>query len=46
MTYDLVKAVEEITREEGRDGGVGWEMFSMEREKRMTRKRKGESACG
>ncbi|KAL8954236.1 MAG: hypothetical protein Q9183_007250 [Haloplaca sp. 2 TL-2023] len=46
VTYDLVKAVQEITREEGREGGVGWEMFSVERERGMTRKRKGESACG
>ncbi|CAO1597635.1 glutamate--cysteine ligase [Xanthoria calcicola] len=44
-TYDLCKAVEEMTRCEGRSGeGVGWEMF-MEN-KGMTRKRKGESACG
>ncbi|KAL8858233.1 MAG: hypothetical protein Q9178_005245 [Gyalolechia marmorata] len=45
VTYDLCKAVEEMTRFEGRVGErVGWEMF-MEN-KGMTRKRKGESACG
>lgn len=48
VTYDLVKAVEEITRGEGRGqggkGGVGWQMF-MEFAG-MTSKRKGESACG
>jgi glutamate--cysteine ligase catalytic subunit len=33
VTYDLVKAVEEMTKKEGktidgRDGGVGWEMLT------------------
>ncbi|PGH18357.1 glutamate-cysteine ligase [Helicocarpus griseus UAMH5409] len=27
VCYDLVKAVEEVTEKEGRDGGVGWEML-------------------
>ncbi|KAJ5884813.1 hypothetical protein N7495_009323 [Penicillium taxi] len=27
INYDLVKAVEEITAKEGRDGSVGWEML-------------------
>ena len=27
ICYDLVKAVEEITREEGKGGSVGWQMF-------------------
>ncbi|KAL8805539.1 MAG: hypothetical protein Q9182_001908 [Xanthomendoza sp. 2 TL-2023] len=49
VTYDLCKAVEEITRCEGRStgegvSGLGWEMFT--EKKGMTRKRKGESACG
>ncbi|KAL8897761.1 MAG: hypothetical protein Q9207_007035 [Kuettlingeria erythrocarpa] len=48
VTYDLLKAAEEITRCEGRSedgkGGMGWEMFT--ENAGMTRKRKGESACG
>ncbi|KAI4085936.1 MAG: hypothetical protein LQ344_007997 [Seirophora lacunosa] len=48
VTYDLVKAAEEITRCEGRGrdgkGGVGWQMFT--EKAGTTRKRKGESACG
>ncbi|KAL8917863.1 MAG: hypothetical protein Q9208_007685 [Pyrenodesmia sp. 3 TL-2023] len=48
VTYDLVKAAEEITRCEGRGkdgkGGMGWQMFT--ENAGMTRKRKGESACG
>ncbi|KAI4200789.1 MAG: hypothetical protein LQ350_003697 [Teloschistes chrysophthalmus] len=44
ITYDLCKAVEEITKNEARDGGLGWEMFS--ETEGITRKRKGESACG
>ena len=28
VTYDLVKAVEEMTSNEGNDGGVGWEMLT------------------
>lgn len=48
VTYDLLKAAEEITRCEGRGkdgkGGMGWEMFT--ENAGMTRKRKGESACG
>lgn len=44
ITYDLCKAVEEITKNEARDGGLGWEMFS--ETEGVTRKRKGESACG
>ncbi|MCJ1374498.1 Zn finger-containing GTPase- Activating Protein for ARF [Loxospora ochrophaea] len=27
ICYDLVKAVEEVTKREGRDGSVGWEML-------------------
>lgn len=48
VTYDLVKAVEEITRHEGRGsdgkGVLGWQMFT--EHVGMTKKRKGESACG
>ena len=48
VTYDLVKAAEQITRCEGftseGGGGVGWELFT--ENAGMTRKRKGESACG
>ncbi|KAL8721852.1 MAG: hypothetical protein Q9225_001566 [Loekoesia sp. 1 TL-2023] len=48
MTYDLVKAAEEITRCEGKGneekGGIGWQMFT--ENPSMTRKRKGKSACG
>ena len=29
ICYDLVKAVEEITRKEGKGGSIGWEMFKM-----------------
>lgn len=47
ITYDLVKAAEEITRCEGKSieekGGIGWQMF-MENAG-LTRKRKGESPC-
>ncbi|KAL8990193.1 MAG: hypothetical protein Q9177_001096 [Variospora cf. flavescens] len=47
ITYDLVKAAEEITRSEGKGeggkAGVGWQMFT--ENPGMTRKRKGESAC-
>ncbi|KAL9005358.1 MAG: hypothetical protein Q9188_001874 [Gyalolechia gomerana] len=48
VTYDLAKAVEEITRCEGVDsegrGGAGWQMFT---ETAGTgRKRKGENGCG
>ncbi|KAL8708069.1 MAG: hypothetical protein Q9220_007001 [cf. Caloplaca sp. 1 TL-2023] len=46
VTYDLMKTVEDITRCEGRDGSAGWEMFVEDGKKGMTRKRKGESACG
>ncbi|EZF31697.1 glutamate-cysteine ligase [Trichophyton interdigitale MR816] len=28
ISYDLVKAVEEITEKEGKDGSIGWEMFT------------------
>ncbi|KAK2839200.1 Zn finger-containing GTPase- Activating Protein for ARF, partial [Arthroderma sp. PD_2] len=28
ISYDLVKAVEEITSKEGKDGSIGWEMFT------------------
>ena len=30
VTYDLIKAVEEITRKEGREKGLGWEMLRWE----------------
>ena len=47
VTYDLLKAVEEVTQHEGLSkgggAGVGWEMLNG---RGMTRKRKGESACG
>ena len=34
VTYDLVKAVEEMTSHEGKDGGVGWEMLTAQQRTR------------
>jgi glutamate--cysteine ligase catalytic subunit len=27
ITYDLIKAVEEVTTKEGRNGSLGWELL-------------------